>query len=211
MLEPAQDVEGDDVGRGEGSRRVRSTRRRSDVADLPRLPTEPRSVGAPFTTPTGRPAARAARSGASPNAAREGLWTPVPQPLPRGLPTASQIRSPGLTVRNRLPLPAMRSGERCEVTVTSTRSGPTAGYRRQDRARGARQPCNGHYREEFEPAPQCRVSQWSSPGAAAGSGPMPPAKAMRNPKGVGGGKPWPFVQPSFRPWTTKYSAGAPLP
>ena len=50
-VEAAHDFEDDDV-RGR-SRRVRSTRRRTDVADLPRLPVEPRSVGRTFTAPDG--------------------------------------------------------------------------------------------------------------------------------------------------------------
>ena len=44
-------------------------------------------------------ATRAAQSRASPDTACGGLWRPVRQPLPRGLPTASQPRSPGLTVQ----------------------------------------------------------------------------------------------------------------
>src|SRR3954470_11251429 len=38
---------------GSVSRRVRSTRRRHDVVDLPRLPVEDRSVGRTFTAPDG--------------------------------------------------------------------------------------------------------------------------------------------------------------
>jgi hypothetical protein len=39
---------------GEGLRRVRSTRRRQDVADLPRMPVEDRTIGRVFTAPDGK-------------------------------------------------------------------------------------------------------------------------------------------------------------
>ena len=47
----------DDLADGEDdqpARRVRSTRRRSDAVDLPRMPIEDRTVGRVFTTPDGR-------------------------------------------------------------------------------------------------------------------------------------------------------------
>ena len=44
----------DDEGSGEGSRRVRSTRRRPDAADLPQVPMANRTVGRTFTTPDGK-------------------------------------------------------------------------------------------------------------------------------------------------------------
>jgi hypothetical protein len=43
-----------DDGQEQGSRRVRSTRRRDDAADLPRVPVEDRSVGRTFTGREGR-------------------------------------------------------------------------------------------------------------------------------------------------------------
>ena len=43
----------DDENKGDGTRRVRSTRRRSEVPDLPRLPVEPRTIGRTFTAPDG--------------------------------------------------------------------------------------------------------------------------------------------------------------
>lgn len=43
----------DDAGQEPTSRRVRSTRRRQDVADLPRVPAEHRSIGKAFTAPDG--------------------------------------------------------------------------------------------------------------------------------------------------------------
>ncbi|MBA8794028.1 hypothetical protein FHX74_001633 [Friedmanniella endophytica] len=49
VLEDQADDEGD-----EGSRRVRSTRRRDDVPDLPRVPCEDRTVGRAFETPDGK-------------------------------------------------------------------------------------------------------------------------------------------------------------
>jgi hypothetical protein len=45
--------QGDELD-GEGSRRVRSTRRRQDVPDLPRMPVEDRTVGRVFTAPDGK-------------------------------------------------------------------------------------------------------------------------------------------------------------
>jgi hypothetical protein len=42
------------AGHGVASRRVRSTRRRQDVPDLPRLPVQDRTVGRVFTAPDGR-------------------------------------------------------------------------------------------------------------------------------------------------------------
>ena len=56
---PEDCLDTDDNGSGEGcaggpgSRRVRSTRRRCDVVDLPRVPPEQRSVGRTFTAPDG--------------------------------------------------------------------------------------------------------------------------------------------------------------
>ena len=47
----ADDEDQDD---GEGERRVRSTRRRHDAPDLPRVPQEDRTVGRVFATPDGR-------------------------------------------------------------------------------------------------------------------------------------------------------------
>jgi hypothetical protein len=46
--------QGDDLDGDEGSRRVRSTRRRQDVPDLPRVPVEDRTVGRVFTAPDGK-------------------------------------------------------------------------------------------------------------------------------------------------------------
>jgi hypothetical protein len=53
--QPDSDADGDDDGPDpEGtSRRVRSTRRRQDAVDLPRVPVEDRSVGRAFTAPDG--------------------------------------------------------------------------------------------------------------------------------------------------------------
>lgn len=56
--EPDDAGQGDDVGEGlaaggSGSRRVRSTRRRSDASELPRVPQEHRSVGRTFTAVDG--------------------------------------------------------------------------------------------------------------------------------------------------------------
>jgi hypothetical protein len=42
-----------DGGRDSASRRVRSTRRRQDVAELPKVPAEDRSIGKAFTAPDG--------------------------------------------------------------------------------------------------------------------------------------------------------------
>ena len=44
----------DDLDRSEGERRVRSTRRRDDAPDLPRVPVEDRTVGRVFTAPDGQ-------------------------------------------------------------------------------------------------------------------------------------------------------------
>lgn len=49
----AKDTVGEDLERARG-RQVRSTRRRSDAADLPRVPMEKRSIGRAFTTPDGK-------------------------------------------------------------------------------------------------------------------------------------------------------------
>jgi hypothetical protein len=53
--EPTDDAEGqgDELG-GDSMRRVRSTRRRQDVPELPRVPVEDRTVGRVFTAPDGR-------------------------------------------------------------------------------------------------------------------------------------------------------------
>src|SRR5215211_7061455 len=58
--EPMADVDPDDAGQldddedpGDGQRRVRSTRRRQDAPDLPRLPMEARTVGRTFSAPSG--------------------------------------------------------------------------------------------------------------------------------------------------------------
>jgi hypothetical protein len=57
--QPTSDSDGDDDDRDDGpdpegtSRRVRSTRRRQDAVDLPRVPAEDRSVGRTFTAPDG--------------------------------------------------------------------------------------------------------------------------------------------------------------
>jgi hypothetical protein len=57
--QPASDSDGDDDDPDDGpgpesrSRRVRSTRRRQDAVDLPRVPVEDRSVGRAFTAPDG--------------------------------------------------------------------------------------------------------------------------------------------------------------
>src|SRR5262245_18485946 len=55
---PGEDIgEGDDDGCDEddsASRRVRSTRRRGDVPDLPRVPAEDRTIGRVFTAPDGK-------------------------------------------------------------------------------------------------------------------------------------------------------------
>jgi hypothetical protein len=53
------DAEGEDEDRGDevdgdGARRVRSTRRRQDVPDLPRIPSEDRTIGRVFTAPDGK-------------------------------------------------------------------------------------------------------------------------------------------------------------
>jgi hypothetical protein len=59
--QPADEEQGDeqDDDKGddeetEGSRRVRSTRRRQDAPDLPRVPTEDRTVGRVFAAPSGK-------------------------------------------------------------------------------------------------------------------------------------------------------------
>ena len=46
--------DGDDKDVDTPARRVRSTRRRQDVADLPRIPMEQRTIGKAFTAPDGR-------------------------------------------------------------------------------------------------------------------------------------------------------------
>ena len=53
---PAADGQGDelDSDQGETGRRVRSTRRRQDAPELPRLPMEDRTLGRVFTTPDGK-------------------------------------------------------------------------------------------------------------------------------------------------------------
>jgi hypothetical protein len=53
--DPDQDDEllDDYPGRGSDERRVRSTRRRTDAPDLPRLPVEDRTIGRTFTAPSG--------------------------------------------------------------------------------------------------------------------------------------------------------------
>ncbi|HEY9294162.1 MAG TPA: replication initiator [Microlunatus sp.] len=48
------DAEDVDLGGGVGDRRVRSTRHRQDVVDLPRVPADDRTVGRSFETPDGR-------------------------------------------------------------------------------------------------------------------------------------------------------------
>jgi hypothetical protein len=50
--EPDDDAGGDDHGKP--ARRVRSTRRRQDVPDLPRLPVDKRTIGKAFTTKDGK-------------------------------------------------------------------------------------------------------------------------------------------------------------
>jgi hypothetical protein len=51
----ADDESDDDEGQGdEHGRRVRSTRRRQDVPDLPRIPVEDRTIGRVFTAPDGK-------------------------------------------------------------------------------------------------------------------------------------------------------------
>ena len=52
--DPDDPDDGDGAASGEPARRVRSTRRRDDVADLPRLPIEDRTVGQVFTAPDGK-------------------------------------------------------------------------------------------------------------------------------------------------------------
>ena len=52
QVEDDQTDDGD--GLAEGSRRVRSTRRRSDAAGLPQVPMANRTVGRTFTTPDGK-------------------------------------------------------------------------------------------------------------------------------------------------------------
>jgi hypothetical protein len=52
---PAVEDDGDDdQGEGDAGRRVRSTKRRRDVPDLPRVPMEDRTVGRVFKTPDGK-------------------------------------------------------------------------------------------------------------------------------------------------------------
>ena len=52
--EQAADVDEQGEDEEEGDRRVRSTRRRDDAPDLPRVPAEDRTVGRVFATPDGR-------------------------------------------------------------------------------------------------------------------------------------------------------------
>ncbi|GAA2109489.1 hypothetical protein GCM10009841_30840 [Microlunatus panaciterrae] len=52
--DPPERQELDDDGEQESDRRTRSTLRRQDAPDLPRVPTEDRTVGRVFTTPDGR-------------------------------------------------------------------------------------------------------------------------------------------------------------
>jgi hypothetical protein len=58
--QPTDDGQGDELGEGQGddesdcSRRVRSTRRRQDAPDLPRVPAEDRTIGRVFTAPDGK-------------------------------------------------------------------------------------------------------------------------------------------------------------
>ena len=59
MRQPTHDDDQDDDAQadeddGEGSRRVRSTRRRQDVPELPGVPVEDRTVGRVFTAPDGK-------------------------------------------------------------------------------------------------------------------------------------------------------------
>jgi hypothetical protein len=49
-----EDDQADEHDEGDGSRRVRSTRRRQDVPDLPRVPAEARTIGRVFTAPDGK-------------------------------------------------------------------------------------------------------------------------------------------------------------
>ena len=49
-----EDAQDDDLDDDHGSKRVRSTRRRQDVPDLPRMPIEDRTVGQVFTTRSGK-------------------------------------------------------------------------------------------------------------------------------------------------------------
>jgi len=51
--DPGEDLN-DDQGDDEGLRRVRSTRRRQDATDLPKVPTEDRTIGRPFETAEGK-------------------------------------------------------------------------------------------------------------------------------------------------------------
>jgi hypothetical protein len=53
LEEHNHDAVAKDDGREGSSRRVRSTRRRQDVAELPRMPAEDRSIGEAFTAPDG--------------------------------------------------------------------------------------------------------------------------------------------------------------
>jgi len=48
------DDQADEDTDDEGLRRVRSTRRRQDATDLPKIPTENRTIGRPFETPEGK-------------------------------------------------------------------------------------------------------------------------------------------------------------
>ena len=54
QLDKTDEDQADEDGSAEESRRVRSTRRRSDAADLPQVPMASRTVGRIFTTPDGK-------------------------------------------------------------------------------------------------------------------------------------------------------------
>ena len=54
QLDQVDDEQADEDGSAEGSRRVRSTRRRSDAADLPQVPMANRTVGRTFSTADGK-------------------------------------------------------------------------------------------------------------------------------------------------------------
>jgi hypothetical protein len=52
-IAPGHTRDGDDQGDDDGPRRVRSTKRRQDVPDLPRQKVVPRTVGRTYTAPDG--------------------------------------------------------------------------------------------------------------------------------------------------------------
>jgi hypothetical protein len=52
--EPPDDEDDEDLADDDADRRVRSTRRRQDVPDLPRMPMEDRTIGRVFTAPDGK-------------------------------------------------------------------------------------------------------------------------------------------------------------